>query len=88
MGFVDQHAGRRHLLDRTPVQRRFAQRHGRAHGAPELHEVVARPDRPKQPRQQARLVASGRGGAVDARGPVDGAEQPRRIIGGFRGAQE
>ena len=87
MSLVHQDAGRRHPFDGAPVHRRLAQRHGRAHRAPELDDLLAHAHRPEQARQQARLVAAQGRRLIDSRGAVENAEQTGRIFGAFRGAE-
>src|SRR5262245_25661361 len=88
MRFVDQHAGRRHLLDRTSMHHGFAERHSRAHRAADLYGLFAHADRSEQSREQARLLAGDRRGLIDARGAIDAAEWARGIVGRFRGAEK
>ncbi len=56
--------------------------------ATKRNDWLADAHRSEQPRQQPRLVAGDRSGLIDAGGAVDAAEQPGRIVRGFRGPEE
>lgn len=88
MRLVDQHAGRRHLLEGPPMHRRLSERHGGAHGAAELNHLLAHAHGSEQARQQAGLVPGHGGRLVDARVTINHPEQAGRILGGLRGAEE
>src|SRR5262249_21985634 len=78
---IDQHARRRHLLDRATVQRGLAECDRRADRTGELDYLLAHAHRPEQARQQAWLLANLRGRLIEPGAVVDGAEQPWRMIG-------
>src|SRR5437764_7552612 len=84
--FIDQHGGWRHLLDGAAMEGRLAERHSR--GAAGLDDLLERPHRPGQARQQPRLVARYSGGLIDAGGAIDYAEQSLPTLRSFRGAEE